>query len=78
MKKILIPFIILLLNNIYSQNVTLESFGPSFDSPVEIKHAGDERLFIVEQPGKIKILNSNGTVNSTPFLDIEKEVKEGY
>ena len=77
MKKILIPFIILLLNNIYSQNVTLESFGPSFDSPVEIKHAGDERLFIVEQPGKIKILNSNGTVNSTPFLDIENKVYYG-
>ena len=74
MKKILIPLILLLFNNIYSQNVTLESFGPSFDSPVEIKHAGDERLFIVEQPGKIKILNSNGTVNSTPFLDIENKV----
>ena len=47
MKKILIPLLLLLFNNIYSQNVTLESFGPSFDSPVEIKHAGDERLFIV-------------------------------
>ncbi len=65
---------LLLFNNIYSQNVTLESFGPSFDDPVEIKHAGDDRLFIVEQPGEIKILNSNGTVNSTPFLDIRNEV----
>ena len=74
MRKILILCILLLFNNIYSQNVTLESFGPSFDDPVEIKHAGDDRLFIVEQPGEIKILNSNGTVNSTPFLDIRDEV----
>jgi len=54
MKKILILCILLLFNNIHSQSVTLESFGPSFDSPVEIKHAGDDRLFIVEQPGEIK------------------------
>ncbi len=77
MKKILIPFILLFFNNIYSQSVTLESFGPSFNSPVEIKHAGDDRLFIVEQPGKIKILNTDGTVNSTPFLDIENKVYYG-
>ena len=57
-----------------SQNVILESFGPSFNSPVEIKNAGDERLFIVEKSGKIKILNQNGSVNSTPFLDIEDRV----
>ena len=50
-----------------SQNVILESFGPSFNSPVEIKNAGDERLFIVEKSGKIKILNQDGSVNSTPF-----------
>ena len=77
MKKILILCILLLFNNIHSQSVTLESFGPSFDSPVEIKHAGDDRLFIVEQPGEIKILNSNGTVNSTPFLDIKDKVYYG-
>jgi len=57
-----------------SQNVILESFGPSFNSPVEIKNAGDERLFIVEKSGKIKILNQDGSVNSTPFLDIEDKV----
>ena len=74
MKKILISFIVLLINNIYSQNVTLQSFGPSFNNPVEIKHAGDDRLFIVEQSGIIKILNSNETINSNPFLDIEDKV----
>ncbi len=70
-------YIILLLttfNISFSQSVILESFGPTFNSPVEIKNAGDERLFIVEKSGKIKILNSDGSVNSTPFLDIEDRV----
>ena len=64
----------LITNLTFSQSVILESFGPSFNTPVEIKNAGDDRLFVVEKSGKIKILNQNGTVNSTPFLDIEDRV----
>ncbi len=39
--------------------------------PVDITHAGDGsgRLFIVEQPGRVRILQ-NGTLLPTPFLDI--------
>ena len=70
----LLILIILFSNFSFSQSVILESFGPSFSSPVEIKNAGDERLFVVEKSGKIKILNQNGSVNSTPFLDIEDRV----
>tara|TARA_B100001564_G_scaffold77015_1_gene61610 strand:+ start:1525 stop:2862 length:1338 start_codon:yes stop_codon:yes gene_type:complete len=70
----LLILIILFSNFSFSQSVILESFGPSFSSPVEIKNAGDERLFVVEKSGKIKILNQNGSVNSTPFLNIEDRV----
>ena len=70
----IVILIILVFNFSFSQNVILESFGPSFSSPVEIKNAGDERLFVVEKSGKIKILNPDGSVNSTPFLDIEDRV----
>jgi len=76
MKKLIIylTLIFICYNSSFSQSVLLESFGPSFNSPVEIKNAGDERLFVVEKSGKIKILNQNGSVNSTPFLDIEDRV----
>ncbi len=47
-------------------------------SPVDIKNAGDSsnRLFIVEQSGRIKIYK-NGTLLSTPFLDVSSIIKSG-
>ncbi|WP_452223008.1 PQQ-dependent sugar dehydrogenase [Lacinutrix chionoecetis] len=62
---------------ITAQTVELTAFGPSFNNPVEMVNAGDSRLFVVEKAGVIKILNSDGTVNSTPFLDISSLVGSG-
>lgn len=43
--------------------------------PVDIQHAGDERLFVVEQEGRIRIVHSgDGTVNPAPFLDITTQL----
>ncbi len=46
--------------------------------PVFIGHAGDHsnRLFIVEQPGRIRILR-NGTLQASAFLDISDRVDFG-
>jgi len=33
-------------------------------------NAGDSKLFVVEHAGIIKILNTNGRVNTVLFLDI--------
>jgi glucose/arabinose dehydrogenase len=43
------------------------------DWPVALAHAGDERLFVVEQSGRIKIID-NGVVRPTAFLDISNLV----
>ena len=43
-----------------------------FTEPVDIVHAGDDRLFIVERTGKIKILFPDSSV--TTFLDITSNV----
>lgn len=53
-----------------AQTISLQSFATGFSSPLEITNAGDSRLFVVEKGGLIKILNDNGTVNTTPFLDV--------
>lgn len=78
MKTLLLSFFCLFIFSAnYSQDLELDLVADGFDSPLEIKHAGDDRLFIVEQGGVIKILNSNGSVNTTPFLDITSQVTSG-
>src|SRR5690606_35010797 len=78
MKKILTSAFTLLLG-IYShsQEFTLELFVEGLSTPVELTHAGDERLFVVEKGGSIKIVNPDGSVNPTPFLNISSLVSNG-
>ncbi len=63
--------------NAFSQTIELEDFADGFSSPLALKNAGDERLFVVEQGGVIKIVDLNGVVNTTPFLDIQSIVNAG-
>lgn len=51
-------------------DITILEVASGFNRPVDIQNAGDDRLFIVEQPGSIQIINSDNTVNSTPFITI--------
>lgn len=60
-----------------AQEVNLDLFASGFTSSLDLQHAGDERLFVVEQSGVIKILNPDGTTNATPFLDISPIVNSG-
>ena len=48
-----------------------EITASGFDHPIQVTHAGDgsNRLFVVEQTGKVRILK-NGSVLSTPFIDL--------
>ena len=70
MKKLasIIAYLICLLS--YGQDIEIESFATGFSSPVNVKHAGDNRLFVAERAGIIKIVNDEGVLNATPFLDI--------
>lgn len=61
----------------YSQHVNIDVFATGFSSPTAIEQAGDDRLFVLERNGIIKILNANGTINATPFLDISTSVLSG-
>jgi len=58
-------------------DVTLVPFASGFDTPVAMAHAGDSRLFVVEKAGTIHIVQSDGTVLGTPFLDITTLVSTG-
>jgi glucose/arabinose dehydrogenase len=59
-------------------DVSLVSVAAGFDQPTVITHAGDGRLFIVEQPGLIRIIDDEGSVLPDPFLDIQHLVETGF
>ncbi|WP_343686170.1 PQQ-dependent sugar dehydrogenase [Chryseobacterium gleum] len=74
MKKLL--FCISIFSSLFvnSQSINLEEFVTGLTSPVEITNANDSRLFVVQQNGIIKIIQPNGTINSTNFLDISSKI----
>ncbi len=58
-------------------DIALTEFATGLDKPVDIAHAGDDRLFIVEKDGVIRIVGADGTVVPTPFLDIQDQTSTG-
>jgi glucose/arabinose dehydrogenase len=58
-------------------NVSATLFAQGLAEPVDIAFTGlpgDTRMFVVERDGRIRIVESNGNVLATPFLDIDAQV----
>jgi glucose/arabinose dehydrogenase len=60
--------------SLYAQ-VSITPFAIGFAAITDIKNAGDDRLFVVEQAGGIKIVDPSGVVNPMRFLDLTGKVK---
>lgn len=50
-------------------SVQVEEITRGFEEPIGGAHAGDDRLFVIEKGGVIKILQ-NGEILATPFADL--------
>ena len=60
-----------------SGNIRLQEIASGLSSPVYLgSPPGDRRLFVIEKPGRIRIID-NGTLISTPYLDITDRVGAG-
>ena len=77
MKTRLLLMACLLSGLTFAQTIGIQEFADGFDDPVELVHAGDSRFFVVEQAGLIKILNSDGTTNAAPFLNLANVISTG-
>jgi glucose/arabinose dehydrogenase len=77
MRKLLLSAILLSALPFSPQSFALTQFATGFTSPVEITHANDTRLFVVQQNGIIKIVQPNGTVNAADFLNISSKITFG-
>lgn len=54
-------------------DVGLETTAEGFEQPVFVTNAGDERLFVVERPGRIRVIDDKGVIEE-PFLDLTDRV----
>jgi glucose/arabinose dehydrogenase len=72
MKIIIKTLILILIAQVsYSQMINLEQYVTGISNPTDITNAGDDRLFVVERGGKVKIIDNEGNVLPTPFIDID-------
>lgn len=55
--------------------IAVEKVAGGFNLISAIASAGDDRLFVVERTGKVKILLPDGSVLPLPFLDIQNRVE---
>lgn len=53
-----------------AQTIAIPEFATGLSGPVEITHAGDSRLFVVQQSGAIRILKADGTLKPNNFLTL--------
>ncbi len=56
----------------------LETVAAAFDTDTitDIAHAGDERLFVAEREGVIRIVRPSGTIDAEPFIDLRNDVTD--
>ena len=75
MKKILLILSFAFASEVQSQQISLEEFATA-SNPVEIvaSPTNDNRLFVVQQSGTIRILNTDGTFETANFLNITDRV----
>jgi glucose/arabinose dehydrogenase len=70
----LLPFLMLLLAcSANAQTIALTQVASGFDLPLGVAHAGDSRLFVIQQRGRIAIFNGT-SVLAQPFLDLSSLV----
>ena len=60
-----------------AQDINYATFATGLSQITDIANAGDSRLFVTQQSGEIRIVQSNGNVLGTPFLDLNGLVSSG-
>ena len=64
---------------VHAQPLTSQLAYSGLTRPVFLTHANDGsgRKFVVEQPGRIRLIDANGVIQATPYLDISASVTGG-
>ena len=59
-----------------NKGVDIHLVADGYESPLGVVDAGDnsKRLFVIDQPGRIWIIDKHGNKVATPFLDLRSKV----
>src|SRR6185503_18538962 len=57
-----------------AQKLAAIPYVTGINSPIDLKHCGDDRLFVADRTGIIRVINADGTLRPTPFLSITSKI----
>lgn len=67
------------LANAENVKIKLEPYVTGLNAPVSmVQPAGDDRKFVVEHFGRVRIINAAGELEATPFLDIRNLIVDQF
>src|ERR1700680_706823 len=73
--RIFIPlFFVIPFEQINAQKLAVVPYVSGINYPMDVKNCGDDRLFVADKAGLIRIINADGTLRPTPFLDFSSKV----
>ncbi len=75
MKAILLILLFLYSGSFAQSDLRLCPVAEGLGRVVDIANCGDERLFVVDQEGIIRVIFADGRISLTPFLDISGKVR---
>lgn len=76
LSKSLLAISVLCVVSTANAQLTLTPFVNNVAKVTDITNCGDNRLFIVEQAGRIRISDLSGNLNATPYLSITGRVND--
>lgn len=59
-----------------TDSVALELFAEGFTNPVSMEEGPDGRYYVVDQPGVIRVVDTDGQLLDQPFLDVRDRIME--
>ena len=59
-----------------TDSVALELFAEGFTNPVSMEEGPDGRYYIVDQPGVIRVVDTDGRLLDQPFLDVRDKIMD--
>jgi Glucose / Sorbosone dehydrogenase len=71
-----VSFLLLLIafRQAEAQKLAVIPYVIGINLPIDLKHCGDDRLFVADRAGRIRIVNADGTLRPVPFLDITSKI----